>query len=112
MRAVEAVFSQTLEPGAAVAVERQIPDCSECVVVCRIENGAVAPTTPATIVVEIAYDTPPTLWIEAARLNGGVQPHDTFAKRIELDPLAAHVRVSAAGNVVAVVSVAALTASR
>lgn len=111
MRAVEAVFSQQLAPIASVSAERDLPECAACVAVVSVANGSVAPTTPGGIVVEVAYDTPPTMWAEVGRLNGGVQPHDRLVKRVEIDPLAAHVRVTASGNRGAAVGVAALIAS-
>lgn len=112
MKTVQSLFSQLLSPTAMVSESRATPDCSACVAVISVANGGVAPTTPGSILVEIAYDTPPTIWVEAGRINGGVQPHDRLAKRIEIDPLAAHVRVTASGNRGAAVDVAALIASQ
>lgn len=112
MKTVQSLFSQSLSPTATVSESRAMPDCSACVAVISVANGTLAPTTPGSLLVEVAYDTPPTMWAEAGRLNGGVQPHDRLVKRVEIDPLAAHVRVTASGNRGAAVDVAALIASR
>lgn len=111
MKTVETLFSQTLAPTTSASALRAVPECSKCIVVARVANNYIAPTTPASIRVEIAYDTPPAIWVEVGRLNGGVQSNETFAKRVEIDPLAAHVRVTASSNIGAPVEVSALLAS-
>lgn len=112
MRSVAQVFNENLVPGAVVSETLSVPDCAECAVIVRAQNGIPAPKTPISVQVLCAYDTPPSIWVEVGRLNGGVQPGEIYAKRIDIGALAAHVRVVAGGNQGAAASALALIVSR
>lgn len=112
MRSTNPIFNEHLVPGAVVSETFVVPDCAECAVIICAANDALAPKTPVSVQVLCAYDTPPSIWVEVGRLNGGVQPGEIYSKRIDIGVLAAHVRVVAGGNQGAAASASALIVSR